>query len=54
MKVLHIDSSILGNQSVSKEIARHFLEKLNLASRNNSHEIIYRDIAKKNINHLTG
>lgn len=52
MKILHIDSSILGEQSISRKLAATFIERLNKADHQN--EITYRDIVKDPINHLTG
>ncbi|ELW78053.1 NADPH-dependent FMN reductase family protein [Acinetobacter sp. 766875] len=52
MKILHIDSSILGEQSISRKLAASFIERLNKADHQN--EITYRDIVKDPINHLTG
>jgi len=53
MKILHIDASILGEQSVSKRIASNFIEKLN-SRLDEVNQITYRDVVKNPINHLTG
>jgi FMN-dependent NADH-azoreductase len=51
MKVLHIDSSILGNRSVSRQLTAAILDKL---KRENRHvEAIYRDLAAAPPPHMT-
>lgn len=52
MKLLHIDSSILGEQSVSRMLSRTTAQRLQ--EYNPAIEIIYRDLVAVPIPHLTG
>lgn len=52
MKLLHIDSSILGGASVSRQLSRDIVAKLRTA--NPGAELTYRDIAAEPVPHLTG
>lgn len=52
MNILHIDSSLNQTLSVSRQLTRAVVNKLTEAS-NNAH-IVYRDLVKDEISHLTG
>ncbi|WP_114858151.1 FMN-dependent NADH-azoreductase [Azospirillum brasilense] len=52
MKLLHIDSSILGEQSVSRMLSRATVERLK--EHNPAIDIIHRDLAAVPVPHLTG
>ncbi|SDR40455.1 FMN-dependent NADH-azoreductase [Rhizobiales bacterium GAS113] len=52
MKLLHVDSSILGNQSVSRQLSAEVVAKL-LASAPGL-EVTYRDLAAEHVPHLSG
>lgn len=52
MKLLHVDSSILGAHSVSRELSRATVQRLQ--DLNPGTEIIYRDLVATPIPHLTG
>ena len=52
MKLLHVDSSILGAQSATRELGAAIVEN---RRRDDSHaEVRYRDLALEPLNHLTG
>jgi FMN-dependent NADH-azoreductase len=51
MKLLHVDSSILGDNSVSRQIAAAVVERLRAADP--GAEIFYRDLAADPLDHLT-
>ena len=51
MTILHIDSSINGENSASRTVSRSLVEQLGSAQR--SETIIYRDLASDPISHLT-
>ncbi|ACL61404.1 FMN-dependent NADH-azoreductase [Methylobacterium nodulans] len=50
MKLLHIDTSILGAGSVSRELSALIVERL---TRGTQAEVTYRDLAAENLPHLT-
>ncbi|OPJ93750.1 FMN-dependent NADH-azoreductase [Enterobacter cloacae subsp. cloacae] len=52
MKLLHIDSSILGEHSVSKKLTADIVSKL--SSLHNNLEVTYRDVAAQPLPHLSG
>lgn len=52
MNLLHIDSSILGQNSVSRSLSKAVVERL--ASENAGIEVTYRDLVAVPIAHLTG
>lgn len=52
MKLLHIDSSILGEQSVSRMLSRATVQRLH--EHNPAMEIIHRDLVASPLPHLTG
>ena len=52
MKVLHIDSSILGDASVSRQLSQALIEQLK--TKHSALEIEYLDLNTVNIPHLTG
>jgi FMN-dependent NADH-azoreductase len=52
MKLLHIDSSVLGPHSVSRQISAAIVDRLHKATPNL--EIVYRDLASQPLSHLTG
>lgn len=52
MKVLHIDSSILGSASVSRQLSRAVVEQLK--AKHGDLEVQYLDLNETNIPHLTG
>lgn len=52
MKILHIDSSILGDGSVTRQLSAELTAKLQ--SSNPSAEVAYRDVAAQPLNHLSG
>jgi len=52
MNILHIDSSILGNQSVTRDLSA-MMTAQTLASHPTA-QVSYRDLAKEEIKHLTG
>ncbi|ORE97798.1 FMN-dependent NADH-azoreductase [Aurantimonas sp. 22II-16-19i] len=52
MKLLHLDSSILGENSVSRALSRAAVERL--VSENPGIEVSYRDLVAEPISHLTG
>ncbi|HEY5072619.1 MAG TPA: FMN-dependent NADH-azoreductase [Caulobacteraceae bacterium] len=52
MKLLHIDSSILGANSVSRQVSAAIVERLRAATPDL--EVIYRDLAAAPPSHLTG
>lgn len=52
MKLLHIDSSILGEHSVSRKLSSAIVDKLKTI--NNDLDIIYHDLSLTHIPHLTG
>jgi FMN-dependent NADH-azoreductase len=51
MKILHIDSSIQGQQSASRQISAAIAESL--CAENTSFETVYRDLAAEPLPHLT-
>lgn len=52
MKLLHIDSSILGDNSVSRQLSREVVKAWQAAEP--GVEVTYRDLASEGINHLSG
>ncbi len=52
MKLLHIDTSILGNNSISRTLSRAVVDRL--ASEAPGTEVVYRDLAADPIPHLSG
>lgn len=52
MKLLHIDSSILGEHSVSKKLTAEIVTRL--TSLNSNLEVTYRDVAAQPLPHLSG
>ena len=52
MKLLHVDSSILGDNSVSRQISAGIVEALK--AENPGVEVVHRDLAAAPIGHLTG
>jgi FMN-dependent NADH-azoreductase len=52
MKLLHIDSSVLGPHSVSRQVSSAVVERLRQA--NPSLELVYRDLTQTPLAHLTG
>jgi FMN-dependent NADH-azoreductase len=52
MKLLHIDSSVLGSHSVSRQISAAIVERLRQADP--GLEIIYRDLGATPLSHLSG
>jgi FMN-dependent NADH-azoreductase len=52
MKVLHIDSSVLGPHSVSRQVSAAIVDRLRQSKPNL--EIIYRDLASTPLAHLNG
>jgi FMN-dependent NADH-azoreductase len=52
MKVLHIDSSVLGPHSVSRQVSAAIVDRLRQAKPNL--EIMYRDLASTPLAHLNG
>lgn len=52
MKLLHIDASILGGNSVSRQLSAAVVERLKTATPNL--EVIYRDITNAPLSHLSG
>ncbi|MDF3810909.1 NAD(P)H-dependent oxidoreductase, partial [Rhodopseudomonas sp. BAL398] len=52
MKLLHIDSSVLGALSVSRQVSAAIVERLSGATP--GVEIIYRDLAATPLAHLSG
>ena len=52
MKLLHIDSSVLGPHSVSRQVSAAIVERLRKATPNL--EIVYRDLTSTPLAHLSG
>lgn len=52
MKLLHIDSSVLGPHSVSRQVSAAIVERLRQATP--SLEIVYRDLTQAPLAHLSG
>jgi FMN-dependent NADH-azoreductase len=52
MKLLHVDSSILGGQSVSRELTGEVVGKLSRGT--TGLEVTYRDLAAQHVPHLSG
>ena len=52
MKLLHIDSSVLGPHSVSRQVSAAIVERLNKATPHL--EIVYRDLTSTPLAHLSG
>jgi len=52
MKMLHIDSSILGNQSASRRLTAEIVASLTKADP--AVEVIYHDLAAEPVGHLSG
>ena len=50
MKLLHIDSSVLGPRSVSRELSALIVAKLGGAAR---HDVTYRDVVAEDLPHFT-
>jgi len=52
MKLLHIDSSVLGHQSVSRQVSAAIVDRLKQATP--SLEVVYRDLTQAPLAHLSG
>jgi FMN-dependent NADH-azoreductase len=52
MKLLHIDSSVLGPHSVSRQVSAAIVERLRKATP--GLEIVYRDLTATPLAHLSG
>jgi FMN-dependent NADH-azoreductase len=52
MKLLHIDSSILGDHSASRQLSRGVVESFTAAHPGT--EVVYRDLAAEALNHFSG
>ena len=52
MKLLHIDSSVLGPHSVSRQVSAAIVDRL--AKATPGHEIVYRDLTLTPLAHLSG
>jgi FMN-dependent NADH-azoreductase len=52
MKLLHLDSSVLGPHSVSRQVSAAIVERLRAA--NPGVDIVYRDLSTTPLGHLTG
>jgi FMN-dependent NADH-azoreductase len=52
MKLLHLDSSVLGPHSVSRQVSAAIVERLRAA--NPGLDIVYRDLTTTPLGHLTG
>jgi FMN-dependent NADH-azoreductase len=52
MKILHLDSSILGDASVSRQLTRLVVDRLR--ERNEGAQVAYRDLGAQPVAHLTG
>src|SRR5476649_1119428 len=52
MKVLHLDSSILGDHSASRQLSRSVVETFKAA--NPGAEVVYHDLAAEDRNHFSG
>src|SRR5581483_10486154 len=52
MKLLHIDSSVLGPHSVSRQVSAAIVDRLRQATP--SLEVIYRDVTQAPLAHLSG
>jgi FMN-dependent NADH-azoreductase len=52
MKLLHIDSGILGDQSVTRQLSAKLVE--DLKARHKGLEVTYRDLASHPLSHLSG
>jgi FMN-dependent NADH-azoreductase len=52
MKLLHIDSSILGDHSASRQLSRGVVESFTAAHPGT--EVVYRDLASDALNHFSG
>lgn len=52
MKLLHLDSSVLGPHSVSRQVSAAIVERLRAA--NPGVDIVYRDLTTTPLGHLTG
>lgn len=52
MKLLHIDSSVLGGNSVSRQVSAAVVQQLRTTSSNLT--VTYRDLAAKPLSHLSG
>src|SRR5215467_8575996 len=52
MKLLHIDSSVLGPHSVSRQVSAAIVERLKKATP--SLEVVYRDLTAVPLAHLSG
>jgi FMN-dependent NADH-azoreductase len=52
MKLLHVDSSILGDSSVSRQVSAAIVARLRAATPNL--EVTYRDLAAEPLGHLSG
>lgn len=50
MKILHIDSSIMGERSVTRELSALIVKKLVGTAQ---HQVIYRDVVAENLPHFT-
>ena len=51
MKILHIDSSILGENSVSRQLSQAIVQQL--TAKNSNAQVDYLDLAQQPIPHLT-
>jgi FMN-dependent NADH-azoreductase len=52
MKLLHIDSSILGDHSASRQLSRSVVEAFTASSPDT--QVVYRDLANEPLNHFSG
>jgi FMN-dependent NADH-azoreductase len=52
MKLLHLDSSVLGPHSVSRQVSAAIVERLRQA--NPGFDVVYRDLTTTPLGHLTG
>src|ERR1700681_532476 len=52
MKLLHIDSSVLGSHSVSRQVSAAIVDRLRQATP--SLEVVYRDLTSTPLAHLSG
>ncbi|WP_456291548.1 FMN-dependent NADH-azoreductase [Pseudomonas sp. AK106] len=52
MKLLHIDSSILGDHSASRQLSRSVVEAFTASAPDT--QVVYRDLANEPLNHFSG
>lgn len=53
MKILHLDSSMNGQQSVSRHVSQAIVEALIAKCSNEDHEVVYRDLDANRLQYLT-